>query len=294
MLTDIHHMTINVRSIEQALHRYTAFGLVCQRRTSHDAWVHTPNGLIHLHVPDQPIQNTRSIFDSGYTHCCLQTPSISAFMNTIAHTDALPRSAPVDLGTGHWYAYLDDSDGIVTECEGVPYAPTNRSPWLAHIALATPNLERLRTFYAAVTGGSVRVSPMLADNPGIDAIAQHPGIRAQASWIRGLNLTIELWEFHTPRTRLLPPRQPTELGYASVCFSCTDVLSTQQLLIQAGAICDDADPHGTRWYDPDGNCIALVDAQTKRELGLAAPTEPELLTQIESLWRPMTTGTEDV
>lgn len=289
MLTDIHHITINVRSIAHALHRYTAFGLVCLRHTSHDAWVYAPNGLIHLHVPDQPIQNTRSIFDSGYTHCCLQTPSITAFMNTIAHTDALPRSAPVDLGTGHWYAYLDDSDGIVTECEGVPYAPADRSPWLAHIALATPNLERLRTFYAAVTGGSVRVSQLLADNPGIDAIAQHPGIRAQASWVRGLNLTIELWEFHAPRTRLLPPRQPADVGYASVCFSCTDLPAAQLLLTQAGATMEIDSPRGTRWYDPDGNCIELIDAQATHALGLATPAEPDLLARIESLWRPATT-----
>lgn len=285
MLTQIHHITIHVRSIAVALRRYTAFGLVCLRHTSLEAWLSAPNCLILLRVPERPIRNDRTIFDSGFSHCCMQTPSISHFFDKIAETDVRPRSQPVDLGTGHRYAYLDDDDAIVTECEGVPYAPPEQTAWLAHVAIATANLERLGAFYGELTGGSIRTSALIADNPGIDTIAQHSGIRAQAAWIRGLNLTIELWQFHSPQTTRQPLQDREMVGYASMSFVCDDLQSAQDHLVQCGATMEPLDPSGTRWFDPDGNGIELITTATVAALGLGTRSEPGIIARIESLWR---------
>ena len=285
MLTQIHHITIHVRSIAVALQRYTAFGLVCLRHTSQEAWLSAPNCLVLLCVPERLVPNDRTIFDSGYSHCCIQTPSISHFFDNIAKTDVRPRSQPVDLGTGHRYAYLDDGDSIVTECEGVPYAPPQEEPWLAHVALATANLDRLAAFYGALSGGTIRTSALMADNPGIDTIAQYSGIRAQAAWIRGLNLTIELWQFHSPQTTQQSLRDREMVGYGSMSFGCDNLLIAQDHLVQCGATMDPLDPTGTRWLDPDGNCIELITTATTAALGLGTRSEPGIIARIESLWR---------
>ena len=281
MLQYIHHLTINVSDLPRAIARYRAYGLVCQRHTSHDAWLIAPNGAIHLQVPLQPTAYPRTIFDPGLSHCCIQTPDIEALLTSVQRTDAVPRSHPVDLGTGHRYVYLDDAEGVVTECEGVPYAPTATAPWLAHIALASLDIGRLAAFYAAVTGGTVRTSPLLADNQGIDTIAQVRGIRAHAAWVRGANVTIECWQFSTPEPKQLPARQPTDLGYTGMTFCTPDRDAAVAHLRACGARTDDA----TIWYDPDGNRFDLIPENSPLVAALGPPAEQHIVQRIEALWR---------
>jgi catechol 2,3-dioxygenase-like lactoylglutathione lyase family enzyme len=280
MLQYIHHLTINVSDLTRAIARYRAYGLVCQRHTSHDAWMVAPNGAIHLQVPLHPTAYPRTIVDPGISHCCIQTPDIDALLAGTHHTDAVPRSQPVDLGTGHRYVYLDDADDVVTECEGVPYAPPTTPPWLAHVALASDDIERLAAFYAAVTGGTIRTSPLLADNQGIDTIAQVRGIRAHAAWVRGANLTIECWQFTAPMPQQLPARTSTDLGYSGITFCTTDIDAAVAHLIACGARSDDA----TTWYDPDGNRFDLITEHSPLVQTLGPPAEQHIVQRIEALW----------
>jgi catechol 2,3-dioxygenase-like lactoylglutathione lyase family enzyme len=280
MLQYIHHLTINVSDLTRAIARYRAYGLVCQRHTSHDAWMVAPNGAIHLQVPLHPTAYPRTIVDPGISHCCIQTPDIDALLAGTHHTDAVPRSQPVDLGTGHRYVYLDDADDVVTECEGVPYAPPTTPPWLAHVALASDDIERLAAFYAAVTGGTIRTSPLLADNQGIDTIAQVRGIRAHAAWVRGANLTIECWQFTAPLPQQLPARRSTDLGYSGITFCTPDIEAAVAHLFACGARSDDA----TTWYDPDGNRFDLITEHSPLVQTLGPPAEQHIVQRIEALW----------
>ncbi len=232
-------------------------------------------------MPDLPVRHHATIFDPGYTHCCIQTPNIQQFITNTHATDARPRSQPVDLGTGHRYVYLDDDDGIVTECEGVPYAPTESPAWLAHIAIASTDISRLAAFYTAVTGGTVQTSPVLADNRGIDTIAQVDDIRAQAAWVRGANLTIELWQFASPAPRLLPPRQTNSLGYGGMTLCVTNLQEAITHLTACGARTDDQ----ITWYDPDGNQISLVTHTDPIVTALGSRTELHMVQRIASLWQ---------
>jgi catechol 2,3-dioxygenase-like lactoylglutathione lyase family enzyme len=75
MLQYIHHLTINVSDLTRAIARYRAYGLVCQRHTSHDAWMVAPNGAIHLQVPLHPTAYPRTIVDPGISHCCIHCTS---------------------------------------------------------------------------------------------------------------------------------------------------------------------------------------------------------------------------
>lgn len=280
MLQYIHHLTINVSDLTRAIARYRAYGLVCQRHTSNDAWMVAPNDAVHLQVPLHPTAYPRTIVDPGISHCCIQTPDIDALLACTHHTDAVPRSQPVDLGTGHRYIYLDDADDVVTECEGVPYAPPTTPPWLAHVALTSDDIERLAAFYAAVTGGTIRTSPLLAVNQGIDTTAQVRGIRAHAAWVRGANLTIECWQFSAPLPQQVPARRSTDLGYSGITFCTTDIEAAVAHLIGCGARSDDA----TTWSDPDGNRFDLMSADSPLVQTLGPPAEHHIVQRIEALW----------
>ena len=163
----------------------------------------------------------------------------------------------------------------------MPYAPTATAPWLAHIALASLDIGRLAAFYAAVTGGTVRTSPLLADNQGIDTIAQVRGIRAHAAWVRGANVTIECWQFSSPEPKQLPARQPTDLGYAGMTFCTPNRDAAVAHLRACGARTDDA----TIWYDPDGNRFDLIPENSPLVAALGPPAEQHIVQRIEALWR---------
>ena len=52
------------------------------------------------------------------------------------------------LGQGVYYAYARDHDGIMYETEHLDHAPFEGPIWFSHVALVSPDLDRLVEFYS--------------------------------------------------------------------------------------------------------------------------------------------------
>jgi len=200
----------------------------------------------------------------GITHFCVQATNIEDVIRPLGATGFDMPEAPIDLGTGFLYAYAWSPDGLVIEAEGAPFARVEPSRWIGHVAFATHDLDRLSRFYADLTGGAAEFSPPLSNNPNYDRITGLKDVNMRAAWVRGLNISLEFWQYLNPPTaRRSTPRSLADTGFSHLAFEVDDVASAHRHALALGAV--DLVEGGPRfggeamWIrDPDGNAVAFV------------------------------------
>ena len=134
-----------------------------------------------------------------------------------------------------------------------------------HVALSTPDLERLVTFYRDVIG--FEVIEEFSWDKGFKEADQVTGLEnsaAKAVMLKGGDFHLELFEFRNPEPKPFDPdRSVCDYGLTHFSFEVNDVAAVYQRLKAAGMRFNCSPKKlgdlGTATYgrDPDGNVIEL-------------------------------------
>jgi len=134
-----------------------------------------------------------------------------------------------------------------------------------HIAISTPDLDRLVSFYRDVFG--FEVVEEFEWEKGYEAADQVASLKdsaARAVMLKGGDFHMELFEFQSPQPKSLDPdRSVCDHGLTHFSFEVTDVQAVYDRLKEAGVHfhCPPVKlgDLGTATYgrDPDGNVIEL-------------------------------------
>ena len=292
----IHHVSLSVRDIERAVGYYkSVMGLTEARRyTQTDkvpvekksgirhvarkvALLRGPNGQLELNEFEGNAQKPGSemlIQGPGITHVCYQSPAAS---DLYAKTKAAGGSivsrgtAPVDRGYGIQYAYAKDPDGIMYELERLDKPPFTDAVWVGHVAMVTPDIDRLVAFYTKLLG----VKPHnridnIRNSPKLDDIANIDSLKLRVAWFKTGNMTLEIWQFDSPLTHQPAGPLPfTQIGYQKISFEVSSLNRTYQQLRADGVNflsppVSSTDSAAVFLRDPDGNLLSLEEfpAQT--------------------------------
>jgi catechol 2,3-dioxygenase-like lactoylglutathione lyase family enzyme len=205
----------------------------------------------------------RPVNEAGITHFCVQNHQIAALYQRFATAGAGFHAEPLQLATRNMYCYARDPEGNVVELEALPTVAEEPNPWVAHVALATPNLVRLAAFYHTLVGKTQAGGQELGPNPLYDTLTGLQDMRVIPTWIIGANITIELWQFLHPPT--LVPQQLHDIaepGYSHISFEVTNLAEALAVATTAGGF--DATPVTSYngiliayIRDPDGNWLEL-------------------------------------
>ena len=133
-----------------------------------------------------------------------------------------------------------------------------------HVALHTPNFEKMIAFYRDVIGFEVveETCAQWSDTPMIDAIIGVEKSAARAVMLRAANVYIELFEFSNPPPRGGDRLRPNDHGYTHICLDVDDVIVEHARLSVSGMTFA-ADPldmdtvKAVYGKDPDGNIIEI-------------------------------------
>ena len=212
----------------------------------------------------------------GIMHVCFQAiEEVNAYARAIAAgASTIGNPEPVTLNPRNpvKYGYITDASGIVTEVEEVDVSqldlpePPKNSIRMRHVAFATPDVERMASFWSAFLGGQEprRIgSWMSISGENIDAVSGIPGSEIEMAWFQLRNLEIEIAQYHSHPTEL--PSRPRPLdapGYNMVVFDVTDLAAARQRVLDAGGTLIDGEGSldGAEIIfgrDPDGNLIGL-------------------------------------
>lgn len=178
-----------------------------------------------------------------------------------------------------FYSYSRDFDGLIAEIEHVDItqldlpAPPKNQYRIRHVALATPDIDRLSGFYAKFLGQPrfrrFGQWPFLRmEGEKSDKVAGLEGASAEAAWFQIRNLELEMFQFHShPTTDRDTPRPIDANGYNMIVFDVSDMDAARDLLLSAGGtiVTEPFPMDGGRIMfgrDPDGNLIGLQVAPT--------------------------------
>jgi catechol 2,3-dioxygenase-like lactoylglutathione lyase family enzyme len=206
----------------------------------------------------------------GFTHVCFQSPAESALYNSLVGRGAteVSRAAPVDLGGyGVRYGYARDGDGTMFEVEQFDAPPFDAQVWIAHVALVSPDIDRLVAFYAGLLGVEPYRRVNKVAGPRIDEVTGLDSVHVRAAWFNVDNMVLELWEYLTPRTP-----EPTAVrsldvtGYQRFVFEVGDLEHEVARLAESGVDMigaptgtDDSAGRCAYARDPDGNLFGLLE-----------------------------------
>lgn len=302
MINGIHHVGVSVADFERSLRFYArAAGLdpVIDDGTGSVAWAELTGAddcveatllrgtnaylLLARFAGADVDREPPSVADAGITHVCSQAKDIDALAARYRGAGASFREEPIGLGTGTMYAYVRDPEHNVIELEGTLVAPATDRPWLAHVAMATSDIERLVSFYSDLLRRPVANTGVFADNSLIDKVTGLTDTHVKAAWIEGENQVLEFWQYVNPPTEPAQPRPAGELGFTHVCFEVDDIEAEHRRLIACGATSVRAPSvvpgaEVSSVHDPDGNLVVLLqlDAQA-RSCSLAAVADPDIV-----------------
>jgi catechol 2,3-dioxygenase-like lactoylglutathione lyase family enzyme len=282
----IHHVGLRVANLAQAMGFYASSACfkpwqaaqALQWPGTHTLLCNANAGLA-LSPADPALVPTRvDVNQAGITHVCLQTPGIQTVRADMARAGSSFHCPPIDLGTGFLYYYARDPEFNVLEVEGVAPVWHEPTPWLAHVNLATPDLERALGFYSALLGQPAVRSPRLSNDSRLDAIANLSGAELRIAWLPAGNLQIELMQYFAPATTSNSPRySPGACGYAHIAFEVTDLHTATEHFVACGGRLQP--PTGTDWLtqgiDPDGNTLWLMDLSHPRRQQASIARLPE-------------------
>ena len=137
-----------------------------------------------------------------------------------------------------------------------------------HVAINTPDLDRLLAFYRDVVGFEVVEGTRFdwADSPEIDTIVGIKGSASKVVMLRAANAYIEMFEYQYPKARHADRLNPSDHGYTHICLDVVDVQAEYERLSKNGMTFH-APPTAVEGgrirtvygRDPDGNIIELQE-----------------------------------
>ena len=284
-------MTLAVHHIAQTVHdgaRLAALyakgaGFAVLAVDDEAQWIAAPNAFIALHATSQavgPRQASRRVCDPGITHLCIQSGDGEALWRQLDDAGLAFNAAPVALGTGAIYAYGRDPEFNVIEVEGVGDAPAGAPSWVAHVALATPDLDRLADFYARLIGRSVHHRGTFK-NRLFEDITGLKEVEVSARWMMADNMIFEIWRYLNPPTLAAPPKRDDEPGYRHIGFAAADLDAERRRLAEAGVAVEDgpliADLPTIGGVDPDGNRFVILETPPVHALALGGLSNPGIV-----------------
>lgn len=286
MTLSVHHIALNASDPARLASLYAdGVGFAPVADDAGVRWIAGPNAFVALHPASQAVgeaARARRVCDPGITHFCVQSGHGEALWDRLDAAGLAFNSAPVALGTGAIYAYGRDPEYNVIEAEGVGDVSRDVPPWIAHVALATPDLERLGDFYARLIGRAPHSEGTFA-NALFEDITGLKDVQVSAKWIMADNMIVELWRYLNPPTEAAPPSDDGEPGYRHIGFCATDV-SAERERIEAAGIAVTAGPEiaglaSLAGRDPDGNRFTVVQAAPPgHPLALSGLSEPDRVT----------------
>lgn len=134
-----------------------------------------------------------------------------------------------------------------------------------HVAISTPDLDRMTEFYVAALEAEVVMETSWAENPRIDEMIDLPGSAARQRMLRVGNVHLELFEYSAPTPAAKDPTHgPNDHGYTHVCFDVVDIDAEFDRLVDLGMSFSRRAPQGDKLRaiygrDPDGNIVELQE-----------------------------------
>jgi catechol 2,3-dioxygenase-like lactoylglutathione lyase family enzyme len=141
-----------------------------------------------------------------------------------------------------------------------------------HVAVSTPNLERIVAFYCDIMGAEQVYEG--GWERGSDVIDQIVGLKdssCKQAMLKLHNAYLEFFEYQTPTpTTKDPAYPPNNHGYTHFCIDVTDIDSEYERLTKAGVKFnipppdfEGGDIRATYGRDPDGNIIEIQQILNK-------------------------------
>jgi catechol 2,3-dioxygenase-like lactoylglutathione lyase family enzyme len=139
-----------------------------------------------------------------------------------------------------------------------------------HVAISTPDLDRLAAFYTDVVGFVPVMSTSWSDRPLVDRMIGLDGSAARQVMLRAGNAYLELFQYESPAGRPADPtRSPSDHGYTHFCLDVTDIDAEHARLSAAGMTFHSSPPtveemgharlRAIYGRDPDGNIVELQE-----------------------------------
>ena len=136
-----------------------------------------------------------------------------------------------------------------------------------HVAVSTPDLDRLVAFYTDLFGFEVVMRTQWRDRPLIDEILGLRDSAARQAMLKSGNAYLEIFEYHSPAPRPGDPDRPVnDHGYTHFCVDVTDIDAEYERLSAAGMRFHCPPPQlgagavrATYGRDPDGNVVELQE-----------------------------------
>ena len=257
--------------------------------TARSALLRSSNAQVRLFQFDAPSDAARAtaatpVPGPGFAHLCYQadaeTRTYEQFLAGGATHVGGREMATLNPRNPVSYAYARDPDGILFEVEHITLGRiTNHrlSPGfqrIRHISLGTHDIDRLVSFYGALTGTERprRVgAPNGLSGVAFDQVSGLPSTRMLMAWVPTSNLEIEMTQYlsHPPEPRQAP-RPLDALGYSMVVFDVSSLEAARELLLEAGGtiVTDPAPTVGGLIFfgrDPDLNLLGfqVVDDESR-------------------------------
>ena len=145
-----------------------------------------------------------------------------------------------------------------------------------HVAICTPDLDRLAAFYRDVIGFTEVMNTSWSDRPIVDRIINLRGSAARQIMLQAGNAYLELFQYELPAgTPADPNRTPASQGYTHFCLDVVDIDAEYERLRNHGMTFHSSPPtpkelgsnHIRAIYarDPDGNIVELQEVIDPRD-----------------------------
>ena len=215
----------------------------------------------------------------GIAHVCTQvaqsTETYQRFLENGATHIGSPELIQLNPRNPVYYGYVEDLDGAVIEIEHVDIealnldTPPPNQYRLRHVALATPDVERLAAFYSILLdqpnprniGGRKGFS-----GDRIDAVSGLEGSQLRMFWFQLRNLELEISQFVSHPTELPSYPRPVDApGYNMIVLDVKDLDAAKAKFLEAGGTIETETENFNGaptifGRDPDGNIIGLQSA----------------------------------
>ena len=145
-----------------------------------------------------------------------------------------------------------------------------------HVAIHTPDIDRLVAFYRDVVGFEVVESSRTEwdNNPYIDQIIGMKGTAAKCVMMRAANVYVEFFEYQRPDSRNSDRLLPSDHGYTHICLDVDDCRAEYERLSKNGMTFHgppvEVGPGHVTIYgrDPDGNLIEIQQLPTSQDMSV--------------------------
>ena len=139
-----------------------------------------------------------------------------------------------------------------------------------HVAISTPDLDRLVAFYTDVIGFEPVMSTSWRDRPMVDRMIGLDGSAARQVMLKAGNAYLELFEYEVPvAVPARPERNPADHGYTHFCLDVVDIDAEYERLSANGMTFHSPPPtveemgharlRAIYARDPDGNIVELQE-----------------------------------